>query len=190
MSEEKKRLEIIYEMIEERMNNQDMLMTTFWFLIDVMKVTGCHAKEKEKKIVLSACGEFVEGGAAVVGWAVNKSGEEPRVDAKLVPSKKANQVGYDAIYESLVSFFGMINNPGIPVEVHSSHKTTVAVLNAEIGSVDETLTTKKENILELVANLPVGIKFVWKPEESTNGMKLTHDAVRDFISRAEEAENK
>ena len=180
-------------MIEDRLTDTDMLMSTFFFLTSVLETTGCHSRTalEDDKIILSVDGVLIKDGFGAAGWAVEVPGEStPRAEVKPTPTKDEMYMGLDAVYEALTSFFGLTNNPGAPVEVRSTCQETIALLNSEIGVLDTVANEKKESVLELVENLPVEITFLWRPKSSSlKGIELASRAVMEFIDKAIQEED-
>ena len=179
LNEIEDRLSIISEMIDDFLEKGNMLVGTQSFLSDLQSVAGVEKKVDELKVILSTGSTVAKEGYAVVSWVVDEpreGGLKKEAFDKAIPSKTLDQAGYDAVYEALVSFFSIVNNPEVPVEVHSDNQTIVRQLNAEI-SCPVKLLNKRTNIMELVAELPVEIRFIWKPYCSTEGMKLAKETI-------------
>jgi len=190
IDDSKERLSVIFDMAARALKENDMLLSTAQLLKDIQSVTNFSPDNSNPKVILSVDASITKnpGGKAVVAWVVEVPGEQPFSESKFVPSKTSNQAEYDAIYEGLVTFFALRNNPGIPVEVHSDSQIAVYQLNNQISCQDETLVRKKDNILELVTALPVNVTFVWRPRCSTNALKLADHMAHSAVALMNEEE--
>ena len=122
------------------------------------------------------------GGQVAVG-AVIEYKDEPPVECfrRIKKSKTNNQGEYDAIYFGLTQLFGLKHNPGCLVEVRSDSKLVVEQLNMRICCNDETLRKKRDNILELIENVPVPVRIVWRPRNSTPALTQANYLAQDAL---------
>jgi ribonuclease HI len=193
------RLDVICEMIEDQLKF-DMLVSSQNFLVDLLSV-GRPEKEKsedfsrrgqtqqkQQKIIISTDASISEnpGGIAAVGIVFDQPDQDTHSFSKYVPSKTSNQAEYDAIYEGLVTFFNLNNNPGMPVEVRSDSQIAIRQLNEEMKCRSEELIKKRDAIWELTEALPVEVEFVWRPRCSTPSMKLADKLAYEAVQATKE----
>jgi ribonuclease HI len=196
IDDNKDKLEVLISMIEQQLESVDMLCSSEHFLKDLLSVARAEKKDepdfsdggrqkkiKQPKLIISTDASILNnpGGPAAVGVVIDMPGVKQQSYAKLIPSQTSNQAEYDAIYEGLTTTFGLFNNPGINVEVHSDSQVTIKQLLSEYGCNDEKLLHRKESILELVKALPVKIEFKWRPRCSTASMKLADELAYNAI---------
>lgn len=116
------------------------------------------------------------GGQVAVGAVIQYKDEDPiEMFRKIRKSNTNNQGEYDAIYFGLTQLMTLKNNPGCPVVVHSDSKLVVDQLNKKIACKDEKLLRKRDNILELIAELPVPVYIEWRPRNSTAALELANN---------------
>jgi hypothetical protein len=196
MTLEEDKLEIIREMINKRMK-EDMLISSYDFLGDINSVIGGNSwpVEDEQKIVMSCMGGYLWDEknklhtlAGVITEYPDGSWHQNQVIP--MPSKKIETVQLDAIYIGLTSFFGLVNNPGIPIEIHCHDRIDMELLNNRpmVGLLDSQ-KRKKESILELVKELPVDIIFKWRPTVSSEALQTIEENLLKTFNKIDEGEN-
>jgi len=122
------------------------------------------------------------GGQVAVGVVIEYK-DEPPIEAyrRIKNSKTSNQGEYDAIYFGLTQLMNLKNNPQCKVEVRSDSKLVVEQLNGRMTCKDPKLASKKENILEYIANLPVPVEIVWRPRNSTPALDIANRLAQTAI---------
>jgi len=188
------RLEAIAEMCDEQFKNSDMLVSTAVFLRAIKGIAmgnddyldedqSADLPPVGEKIIISCDASIKEnpGGPSAVGTVIQM------VDGtKLSLSKKArattcNQAEYEAVYFALTSLMNLRNNPGALLEVRSDSKLVIYQLNGEQECHDEKLKAKRDHILEFVAGLPVPVRFVWRPRNSTPELREANYLAQDEL---------
>lgn len=137
---------------------------------------------KEDKIIIS-CDASIKvnpGGPASVGCVI-EIGNKPLQLAQGSNATSNNQAEYDAIYFALTTLMNLNNNPGKPLEIRSDSQLIIRQLNGDIKCSDEKLQRRRDLILEYVKQLPIPVKFVWRPRNSTPELKLANHLAQDFL---------
>lgn len=200
------RLEVISEMIDQSFRKkQSMLLSTAHLLERIQSIalgiendvddTTVEAKPtpvKPIKHIIMSCDASIKknpGGPASVGVVIElPKSVEPDADmrrleiAQRAPSTSSNQAEYDAIYFGLTSLMNLRNNPGCEIEVRSDSQLAVRQLNGEVKCNDEELKRRRDVIREYVQSLPVPVKFVWRPRNSTPELELANYLAQDLLS--------
>lgn len=139
--------------------------------------------KQEEKVIISCDASITKnpGGDAAVGFVIECPGSKTLKISKGTPSRTNNQAEYDAVYEALTTLFDLKNNLSYPVEVRSDSKLVIRQLNGEWQCNDKDLDRRRKIILELVNQLPVEIKFVWFPRNSTPALKLANNEAQNYL---------
>jgi ribonuclease HI len=190
------RLNAISEMIDNVFNNrQPMLVSTESLLERIQNVAlgidDQQAKAKTSPVldhIIMSCDASITqnpGGTVAVGAIVEWPDGYPNPPMKIqqiMPKSDTNNQGeYDAIYTGLTSLMNLHNNPGCEIEVRSDSKLVVDQLNGRIKCNDEKLKRRKDIILELVTALPVPVRFVWRPRNSTPALEQANYLAQDAL---------
>lgn len=184
------RLESIVEMIYEHMDSADMLVSTNRLLMQVSCVAlGVEPQEEQRPLkrahIVVSCDASVKknpGGPAAVGIVVEFPDQRPELAmSRASRATTNNQAEYEAIYFALVTLFNLHNNPGSMVEIRSDSRLAIEQLNKEMECRDESLKNKRDIILEFVERLPVEVRFVWRPRNSTIALKRANHLAQDEL---------
>jgi ribonuclease HI len=136
----------------------------------------------EEKIIIS-CDASIKvnpGGPAAVGVVIQVLGKQLQLSQRSSATSN-NQAEYDAVYFGLISLMNLHNNPGMLIEVRSDSQLVIRQLNGEIKCHDEKLEKKRNMIQEYVGQLPVPVKFQWRPRNSTPELKLANYLAQDLL---------
>lgn len=183
------RLEAISELI-----NRNLDKTTPLLLLQVKAIaegseeelnqgTILKKKPKENKIIMS-CDASIKvnpGGPSAVGAVVEFPNGEKLELSQGSNSTTNNQAEYDAIYFGLTTLMNLHNNPGVPIEIRSDSQLVIRQLSGDMKCKDEKLQKKRDIIRELVEAIPVPVKYVWRPRNSTAELKLANYLAQDLL---------
>jgi len=185
------RLEAIVEMIYEHMNAADLLVSTQNLLTQISCVAlGIEPTQEQRPLtrphIVISCDASIKknpGGPASVGIVIEFPDQRPEL-AMSRPSKAEtnNQAEYEAIYFALMTLFNLHNNPGTMVEIRSDSRLAIEQLNKEMECRDKSLKNKRDIILQFVENLPVEVRFVWRPRNSTQALKKANYLAQDELN--------
>lgn len=191
MSEKQERLDIISEVVSDALQKHGANLTvrTYNLLSDILSISAPEGFISEKKMILSCDASITKnpGGRAAVGVVIEDFTERHKAKpanlevGQLTPSKTNNQAEYDAIYFGLTTLFGLHNNPGYPVEVRSDSQIVINQLKNTNNCNDKKLINKRDLIWQLAESLPVEIRWVWRPRNSTSAMKIANNIAQDLI---------
>jgi len=202
-NEKQERLKAIIEIVntaleEVSLSYRPMLVSTQDLLLSIREAAGGEKKKsinipaaKKEKIVIS-CDGSINGNTntpdrkAAVAALVECPGKPDMPIVRASRAKTINQVEYEAVYNALVSFFGLVNRPKFDIEMRSDSQIVVGQLNKEMKCNDETLQNKRDAILELVEGLPVRVSFIWRPRCSTRALEWADEAAKDMVRKMEE----
>lgn len=190
-------LKTIVQLIDERMDAKTpILLHNAELLVNLRTIAiGSTTEETVKEVTLTekapshvilSCDAFTTGdpkGLAAVGYVI-RSGQKNQdivVMGKVTSAITSSQAGYDAIYEALMTLFGLKNYPSYKVEVRSSSLLVVHQLNGNAKCENKTLQRKRNAILEYVKHLPVPIEFVWMPRNSTSDLESANYHALDLL---------
>lgn len=189
--EMKDRLASIEEMVGRLLDEKkDMLLSTQEVLLKIRAIAKGNSLEvsvpstNEPDHIIISCDASIKqnpGGPSSVGFVIQVPGKKDLSIARPVPAKTNNQAEYDAVYLSLVTLFDLNNRPSAEVEVRSDSQLVIRQLNGEIECKDPTLLKKRDLIRELVAQVPVTVKFVWRPRNSTPQLELANFLCQDLL---------
>lgn len=194
MSEEKERLEIIAEMAFEALKSKECLTVgAFETLCKIYEIAVGNEELPSIDVpirpdldhIIISCDASVKvnpGGPAAVGFVIENKTEKPNVFGKRVPATSNNQAEYDAIYEAITTFFNMHNNPSCLVEVRSDSKLVIEQLKGKMKCNDPQLKRRRDLIIELVNQLPVPIKWVWRPRNCNPAMEAANFRAQDLLN--------
>jgi len=188
------RLEAIAEMCENEMKTTDMLVSTAACLRAIRGVAvgeddyldedqSPPLQEKEERVIIS-CDASVKnnpGGPSAVGVVIVMPNGKRLSISKQARATTCNQAEYEAIYFGLISLMNLNNNPGVLLEVRSDSKLVVYQLNGDQECHDEKLQAKRDHIREFIAGLPVPVKFVWRPRNSTPELREANFLAQDEL---------
>lgn len=190
------RLGSIAEIIDQAfVNKRPMLLSTAQILEQLYSIAtsteeqieGMDRTIKPTDHIIISCDASVKvnpGGPSSVGVVIqfpDKRDDALEV-ARIVPATSSNQAEYDAVYFGLTTLMAIRNNPGCTIEVRSDSQIVVKQLNGEMKCNDEKLKMRRDIIRELVGNLPVEVRFNWRPRNSTPELKLANFLAQDLIS--------
>lgn len=149
----------------------------------VMRISDIVPENPINHVIISCDASITEnpGGQVAVGAVIEYKNDPPMEIYRRTKSKTNNQGEYDAIYMGLTQLFSLKHNPGCPVEVRSDNKLAIDQLNGKIACRDQKLQAKKQRILELVKQLPVPIKFEWRPRNSTAALTKANYIAQDAL---------
>ena len=152
--------------------------------IDKLLESRIQPIEAPSQHVIISCDASIKnnpGGPSAIGFVIRKPKEKPVGISKPSPAVTNNQAEYDAVYESLTTFFNLNNNPGCKVEVRSDSQLVIKQLKGEIKCQDTTLVKRRDAIREFIKALPVPVEFVWKPRNSTKDLEEANYLAQDLI---------
>jgi ribonuclease HI len=191
------RLNVIDEMIKGYLTGRNpVLFETFKFLHKLRGVaTGVDttlvnlhpdATEFAPKLdhIIVSCDASIKqnpGGPSSVGVVIQLPGEKSLELAQGSPATSNNQAEYDAVYFGLTTLMNTRNNPGCEIEVRSDSQLVIKQLNGEMKCNDEKLQKRRDLILELTKSLPVPVRFVWRPRNSTPQLELANYLAQDLL---------
>lgn len=197
MDEGLERLNAISEMIDVALGSgQPMLVSTEKLLQRIQAVAlgtdetlpSRHTAPPMDHIVISCDASITEnpGGTVAVGaiveWPTGHPNTVPMQIQRVMPKSNTNNQGeYDAVYTALTSLMNLHNNPGCEIEVRSDSKLVVDQLNGKMKCNDDQLKRRRDIILELVENLPVPVRFVWRPRNSTPALTQANYLAQDVL---------
>jgi len=184
------RLETIVEMIYEHMSSADMLVSSQKVLTEISCVAlGVRPTREQRPLtrshIIVSCDASIKknpGGPASLGIVIEFPDNRPELSmSRQSKATTNNQAEYEAIYFALMSLFNLHNNPGSMVEVRSDSRLAIEQLNKEMECRDESLRNKRDIILEFVERLPVEVRFVWRPRNSTQALKKANYLAQDEL---------
>lgn len=193
MDENKIRLESINELIIKTFQSkQPMLLSTAWLLEKIQEIAAAEDPDsmEEQPIkngldhVIISCDASIKqnpGGPSAVGFVIQDREKEPQGVSKMTSATTNNQAEYDAVYEALTTYTGLINNPGCLIEIRSDSQIVVKQLRKDMKCNDPQLEKRRDLILELVEALPVPVKFVWRPRNSTIELESANYLAQDLL---------
>lgn len=155
-----------------------------------VEVTPTSNQGPPDKVIISCDASIKKnpGGPASVGYVIQYRGRgkdpNPNMEEGIPCMSKTttiNQAEYEAIYAALSNFFGLVNNPLVPVEVRSDSKLVIDQINGKINCNDPELKRRKDIIVELVHELPVPVSFQWRPRNSTPELELANYLAQDVL---------
>ena len=189
------RLASIEDICRRALTSGRPMMTYEWDLLQQIRVVASASDETVTRIsdqipqpldhvVISCDASITEnpGGQVAVGVVIEYKGE-PAVELyrRVRNSSTNNQGEYDAVYFGLTELMAIKNNPGCEIEVRSDSKLVVDQLNGSMQCKDPALQKKRDNILELIQNLPVPVSVQWRPRNSTPALEKANFLAQDAL---------
>jgi ribonuclease HI len=202
LEEARGRLEAIQEAIQTTLDSgTPMLTSTYDFLHMLLDITQPESawkissyqppisKNKDLKpnhIILSCDASITKnpGGEVAVGVVVEWPKNSPNTKtgySQRTRSTTNNQGEYDAIYIGISNLMNLHNNPGCELEVRSDSKLVIDQLTGKSKCNDPELQRRRDLILELIASLPVPVRFVWRPRNSTPALTEANYRAQDAL---------
>ena len=197
LSEAKARLEAVAETCKRGLDSgQPILTSTYDLLRSVIAIAEeeeelperiCKMKEKDLDHIIASCDASIKenpGGPAAVGVVIErpvKLGSSNQVVSKRSKATTNNQAEYEAVYLALVTIMNLHNNPGCEIEIRSDSKLVIDQLNNDMECHNEKLKEKRDGILEFVKALPIPVRFVWRPRNSTPELREANYAAQDEL---------
>ena len=196
------RLKAVTERIKRVLaSDQPLLHDTYHLLNQLVSITEGESESPAAPVehvytldhIILSCDASITknpGGQAAVGVVIQfpntqekyaHLAEQPVECYRQTKAKSNNQAEYDAVYFGLTSLFNLHNNPGCKVEVRSDSKLVVDQILGNMSCRDEKLKAKRDNILELLNQLPVPVEFVWRPRNSTPELELANYLAQDAL---------
>lgn len=182
---------VVINLVEQFLTKNDTLVSTRDFLLSLISFLKeddtdqeVNKKSEDRQVMISCDASIKEnpGGPASIGVVIQyDQWKEPMTIARGSKATTNNQAEYDAVYEGLTSFFGLINNPGCPVTIRSDSQLVIKQLKKEIECLDKKLLKRRDTILELVLELPVAIRFEWLPRNSTPELEQANFLAQDVL---------
>lgn len=184
------RLDTIIEMISDANGRMDMLVSTQKLLKNIVSVcTGEENIPEEDQVenshITISCDASIKenpGGPAAVGIVIEFPAGKTLEMSRPSRATTNNQAEYEAIYFALNTLFNLHNNPGCLVEVRSDSRLAIEQLNKEMECRDEKLKNKRDHILEYAKTVPVPIRFVWRPRNSTRALEKANNMAQNELN--------
>lgn len=195
MDENEIRLDSIKELIDRAFSSRLPMLVSTMQLLDRIRAIAAKTEESEapaeattapsppEKVIVSCDASIKKnpGGPAAVGFVIQDRDKPPIRMAHPTPATTNNQAEYDAVYQALTTYAGLVNNPGCEIEVRSDSQLVVKQLNGEMQCNDKKLEKRRDTILELTKELPVPVKFVWRPRNSTPELESANYLAQDLL---------
>jgi ribonuclease HI len=193
-SEAVQRLIAVQELIEGYLSSNDVLTPT-WNLLQKVRTVAYGGDFDAMQIpednlpplthAIISCDASITknpGGTVAVGVVIQLKDTAPTEFYRVVRnSKTCNEGEYDAIYFGLTQLINLHNNPGCEIEVRSDSLLAVNQLNGVMKCNKERLQRKRDNILELVKQIPVPVSFQWRPRNSTPALEKANFLAQDAL---------
>lgn len=151
---------------------------------EVVKRISDQVPQPLDHVIISCDASITEnpGGQVAVGVVIEYK-DEPAVELyrRVKNSNTNNQGEYDAIYFGLTQLMALKNNPACEIEIRSDSKLVVDQLNNVMQCKDPTLQKKRENIINLIKQLPVPVSVQWRPRNSTAALQQANYLAQDAL---------
>ena len=164
--------------------NKEILFSIEEKLDKILELLDGNYKDEITNHVIISCDASIKnnpGGPSAIGFVIREPGKKTLKVSNASMATTNNQAEYDAVYEALRTFFNLCNHPGCEVEVRSDSQLVINHLNGEAKCQDPILEKKRKGIIEFIEALPVPIKFVWKPRNSTKDLQQANYLAQDFL---------
>jgi len=184
---EKEQLDTISDMCHQALTDKNISVKTQMLLMHIIQVAGGpdytenvpEFKEVKSEHTIISCDASITknpGGIAAVGVVI----ETPQTYMKIAQGSSATtspQAEYDAIYFALeaLSTLTVVD----PIEIRSDCQVVIQQLKGEMNCNDPQLQRRRDLILERTKNL--NVKFVWRPRNSTEGLRDANFAAQDYL---------
>jgi ribonuclease HI len=185
------RLDAINEMIDQHIESNAPILTYSQKLLENIQAIAQGGEVPEppplkvrRDVVVISCDASIKenpGGPASVGVVIEYPHKPSYSFAQGTVATTSNQAEYDAVYIGLTTLMGLQNNPGCLLEVRSDSKLIVDQLNGDMRCNDANLQRRRDSILELASALPVPVKFMWRPRNSTPALMRANFLAQDKL---------
>lgn len=189
------KLQNIVNIINEYLSKEPSMLVSTQQLLNTLKTaaTGVEVEVLDEMVIDPSAGRIIvscdasikknPGGPSSIGVVIaDPSQTSPLNISQIVKATTNNQAEYDAVYIGLMSLVNLNNNPNTVVEVRSDSLLVIDQLNGVKKCNDEKLNHRRELILELIQSLPVPVELVWRPRNSTPGLKEANYLAQDLIN--------
>jgi ribonuclease HI len=196
MNNAQDKLQVIIDLIEEYYLSQpDIFLSTKEFLDNILNVAQGRdfkllPKLKELDHIIISCDALSvtnpEGFASigcVIEFPKNHKLSRPPIEiAMKTKDTTTNLAEYTAISTGLLSLMNLFNNPGCEIEIRSNSQLAIKQLKNEIECIDEKLKAKRNGIWELLKQIYVPVKFIWRPKNSSLALQKANDMAQYLIN--------
>lgn len=124
------------------------------------------------------------GGPASIGYVIRRPVEDgvPALKmAQVVSANTNNEAEYDAIYQGLLTFVGLVNRPKYPIKIMSDSQLVVNQLLGTYTINNDILKRKAAAIHALATSIPVPVVIEWRARNSTPDLTEANFLAQDIL---------